>query len=66
MRNWEGDERARADKDNRKVTERKANYVNQDYPIEEAKRLVVKNSVLKNPTPLEVGIRRVAEFIIKG
>ena len=48
-----------------KVTGRKVNYVHQDYLVEEAERLVARNPVLKDPTPLEVGIRRVAEFIIR-
>ena len=48
-----------------KVTGRKMNYVHKDYPVEEAERLVARNPVLKDPTPLEVGIRRVAEFIIR-
>ncbi|BFI76532.1 NAD-dependent epimerase/dehydratase family protein [Sulfurisphaera ohwakuensis] len=48
-----------------KVTRKKINYINKEYPIEEAEYLVAKNPVLKDPTPLEVGIKKVMEFIIK-
>lgn len=46
-----------------KVTGNKINYVMKDYEVEEAEYLVAKNPVLKDPTPLEEGIKKVAEFI---
>ena len=48
-----------------KVTERKINYIHKEYPVEEAEYLVAKNPILKDPTPLEIGIKKVMEFIIK-
>ncbi|MCY0863307.1 MAG: NAD-dependent epimerase/dehydratase family protein [Metallosphaera prunae] len=45
------------------VTGRKVNYVTKEYEVEEADTLVAKNPVLKDYTPLEVGIRKVMDFI---
>lgn len=46
-----------------RVTKRKINYVHKDYPVDEVEYSVAKNPVLKDPLPLEEGIKRVAEFI---
>mgnify|MGYP001772642469 CR=1 FL=1 len=65
MRYWEGTSVLELIKIVEKVTGRKVSYVHKDYPVEEAERLVGRDPVLKDPTSLEVGIRRVAELIIR-
>ncbi|BAB60067.1 NDP-sugar epimerase [Thermoplasma volcanium GSS1] len=48
-----------------KVTGKKIRTRHEDYIVPEASELVAKNTIVKNPTPLEVGVERVMEFILK-
>lgn len=46
-----------------KVVNKKIDRKNEDYILKEAEELIARNSVVRNPTSLETGITRVAEFI---
>ena len=48
-----------------KVVNKKIDRKYEDYILKEAEELIAKNTIVTNPTSLEAGITRVAEFIKK-